>query len=294
MGANANREYKDSVFSMYMSEPKRLVEVYNAIQETDYSLDTPVEITTLDGVLFMNRINDISFMLDSKFIVFMEHQSSINENMPVRMLLYLGWVYEKILEKANLYRKKRIPPPAPEFIVLYIGKEPYPDEQYLKLSDAFVFAPKGRNSAEVTVRVLNIQYKEGRKLLEKSKSLHDYSFLIARVQKYLDEDLTLKEAIRKAALDCESLGIMQPFLKDHISEVENMLYTEWKLEDALKIEREEGIEIGIEKGMEKGLKKGMEKERQKIIQSLSKFMPAEQIAHMLEIPLEEVSYSLES
>ncbi len=288
MGVNANREYKDSVFSMYMSEPKRLVEVYNAIQETDYSLDTPVEITTLDGVLFMNRINDISFMLDSKFIVFMEHQSSINENMPVRMLLYLGWVYEKILEKENLYRKERIPLPAPEFIVLYIGKEPYPDEQYLKLSDAFVFAPKGRNSAEVTVRVLNIQYKEGRKLLEKSKSLHDYSFLIARVQKYLDEDLTLKEAIRKAALDCESLGIMQPFLKDHISEVENMLYTEWKLEDALKIEREEGIEIGIEKGMEKGLKKGMEKERQKIIQSLSKFMPAEQIAHMLEFPLEPV------
>lgn len=65
-----------------------------------------------------------------------------------------------------------------------------------------------------------------------------------------------------------------------------MLYTEWKLEDALKMEREEGIEIGMERGMEK--------ERQKIIQSLSKFMPAEQIAHMLEIPLEEVNYSFES
>lgn len=289
-GANVNREYKDSVFSMYMSEPKRLVEVYNAIQETDYSLDTPVEITTLDGVLFMNRMNDISFMLDSRFIVFMEHQSSINENMPVRMLLYLGRVYEKILEKSNLYRKKRIPLPAPEFIVLYIGKEPYPDEKYLRLSDAFVFSPKGENSAEVTVRILNIQYKEDRKLLVKSKSLHDYSFFIASVQKYLDEGFELRAAIHKAALDCEKWGIMQPFLKDHISEVENMLYTEWKLEDALKIEREEGIEIGIEKG----IKKGMETERQKIIQSLSKFMPAEQIAHMLEIPVEEVSFSLKS
>lgn len=240
----------------------------------------------MDGVLFMNRVNDISFMLDRKFIVFMEHQSSINENMPVRMLLYLGRVYEKILEKENLYRKKRIPLPAPEFIVLYIGKETYPDEQVLKLSDAFVFSPKGENSAEVTVRVLNIQYKEGKKLLEKSKSLHDYSFFIARVQKYLDEGFELKKAIHRAALECEKRGIMQPFLKDHISEVENMLYTEWKLEDALKMEREEGIEIGMERGMEK--------ERQKIIQSLSKFMPAEQIAHMLEIPLEEVNYSFES
>ncbi len=74
---------------------------------------------------------------------------------------------------------------------------------------------------------------------------------------------------------------MQSFLKAHISEVENMLFTEWKLEDALKIEREEGIE------------EGMEKERRKTIQSLSRFIPVEQIAQMLEIPIEEVNFSLE-
>lgn len=60
-----------------------------------------------------------------------------------------------------------------------------------------------------------------------------------------------------------------------------MLFTEWKLEDALKIEREEGIE------------EGMEKERRKTIQSLSRFIPVEQIAQMLEIPIEEVNFSLE-
>ncbi len=63
----ANREYKDSVFYMYMTEDhKRLIEVYNALQNTNYSLDTPVEINTLSDVLYKNRINDISFLLAGK------------------------------------------------------------------------------------------------------------------------------------------------------------------------------------------------------------------------------------
>ena len=33
---------------------------------------------------------------------------------------------------------------------------------------------------------------------------------------------------------------MQPFLTEHASEVENMLFTEWNWNDAMKIEREEG------------------------------------------------------
>ncbi len=56
-----NREYKDSVFSLYMSEPARLIEVYNAINGTSYPADAPVEINTLQEVLYKDRINDDSF-----------------------------------------------------------------------------------------------------------------------------------------------------------------------------------------------------------------------------------------
>ena len=35
---------------------------------------------------------------------------------------------------------------------------------------------------------------------------------------------------------------MQPFLTEHASEVENMLLTEWKLEDAIQIAQEEARE----------------------------------------------------
>lgn len=165
--SKANREYKDIVFTLYMREPRRLVEVYNAIFDTDYPLDTPIEINTLEGALFQNRMNDISFILDGKLIVLIEHQSTVNENMPVRMLLYLGRVYEKYLEKTDIYRKRRIPLPAPEFVVLYIGQDPYPEEKYLRLSDSFICPPEGENTAEVTVRVLNIQYDTGKEFLKK-------------------------------------------------------------------------------------------------------------------------------
>lgn len=52
----ANREYKDSVFSLYLSNSQRLIDVYNAVAKTNYPLDTPVEINTLTDVLYKNYL----------------------------------------------------------------------------------------------------------------------------------------------------------------------------------------------------------------------------------------------
>ena len=61
----ANKNLKDSVFSAYFSEDTaRLVELFNALEGTDYPPDTPVEINTLTDVLWMDRINDLSFVLN--------------------------------------------------------------------------------------------------------------------------------------------------------------------------------------------------------------------------------------
>ena len=54
----ANRVYKDSVFSLYLSQPERLVEVYNAVAGTNYPSNTPVQINTLEDVLWKEQIND--------------------------------------------------------------------------------------------------------------------------------------------------------------------------------------------------------------------------------------------
>ncbi|MCI5593159.1 MAG: hypothetical protein SOT05_09510 [Anaerovoracaceae bacterium] len=50
--AEINRKYKDSVFRVLFSEKDRLIELYNAIFDTDYTEDDSVDITTLEDVVF--------------------------------------------------------------------------------------------------------------------------------------------------------------------------------------------------------------------------------------------------
>ena len=47
-----------------------------------------------------------------------------------------------------------------------------------------------------------------------------------------------------------------------------MLYTEWNLDDAIAVAREEGMEEGMEKGMEKGKVEGKEEGRLEIARNL--------------------------
>ena len=54
MEHNANRGYKDSVFSLYMRNPDRLIESYNAIQGENYALDTRLKLTPLTMLYIKN------------------------------------------------------------------------------------------------------------------------------------------------------------------------------------------------------------------------------------------------
>ncbi|MDR1949741.1 MAG: Rpn family recombination-promoting nuclease/putative transposase [Spirochaetaceae bacterium] len=91
-----NRGYKDSVFSRLFGEPETLRELYGAIEGISLPPDIPITINTLEGVLFKTRMNDISFEIGDKLVVLIEHQSTINENMPLRLLMYITKIYEKI------------------------------------------------------------------------------------------------------------------------------------------------------------------------------------------------------
>ena len=122
----ANREYKDTLFSKLFSKPYNLIELYNAIANTDYSKDTKVEINTLEDVFFKDLKNDVSFTIDDKFVLLLEHQSTINANMPLRCLMYIARVFEKITDERAIYQEKLLRIPTPEFIVLYNGEKPFP------------------------------------------------------------------------------------------------------------------------------------------------------------------------
>ena len=223
----ANRKYKDSVFTMYFSNTERLIELYNSLEGTNLPKDTPIEINTLDDALFKDRINDISFVINGELVVLIEHQSTLNENMPVRFLLYVARVYEKILETENVYRSSRIPLPTPKFVVLYNGLEPSDEFSEMRLSDAFIL-PEKAPMLDLMVRFFNINYGKSPSIMEKCHSLNEYSTFVFYVRKNQARGLPLNKAIAEAVNQAIHNNVMKDFLSQHGSEVENMLFEEWK------------------------------------------------------------------
>jgi len=254
----ANTKFKDSVFSLLFSDPDLLRELYCALKGIDLPSDIPVTINTLQDVLVMDRINDISFEIGGKLVILIEHQSTINPNMALRLLLYIARVYDKIIgDKKKIYTTNLIRLPRPEFFVLYNGVSPYPDEETLKLSEAFESAAslgipeKGNPSLELVAKVININQGRNEKILQKCKTLNGYCAFIEKVRKYVKEGYSLEEAIRKAVIYCCDHDILKEFLEKNALEVMTVFLTaEWNLDDAKQVWYEEGMEKGLEKGRE--------------------------------------------
>jgi len=278
MCVNVNIKHKDSVFSKLFSSPEILRELYSAIEGIDVPKDAIVDINTLSEALFMKQINDLSFTIDDRIVVLIEHQSTINENIPLRVLMYIARVYEKIIENRNIYHKKLIKIPTPEFIVLYNGKDECPDHYTLKLSDAFkditgLKLTDGEGfPLELIVQVYNINQGRNPQMLKRSENLNGYSFFIAKVNEY-KEYLTLEESVRNAVKYCIEQGILKDFLKEHGAEVVNMLFDDISVEEIAEIRAEEAREEGIEIGVER--------ERQHLIKLLDQGLSVEEIKQRL-------------
>ena len=103
-----NREHKDSVFVdlFYEDETakKNLLSLYNALHDTEYQDENIVHKVKVSDVLYKNFKNDISFEVDGKVLVFGEHQSTVNPNIPLRCLLYVGRAYEQLVDKKARYK----------------------------------------------------------------------------------------------------------------------------------------------------------------------------------------------
>ena len=284
----ANREYKSSVFTRLFSETGALLELYNALSGSNYGADTIIEINTLEDVLFMDLMNDISFTVDDKIVILIEHMSTISENLPLRLLLYMARVYEKIIDKRAVYKQKLFKIPAPELIVLYNGKMDFPEEKELRLSDAFKEMPdhpEKYGSLDLSVRILNINVGHNESIVQRSSTLQGFVTFVGKVRDGIDRGLNLAEAITEAVEYCEEHQILQPFLSDHSSEVVNMLTTEFNLQDAILVWREEGLEEGLEKGREKGREEGRE---EIVLSMLRAGMTPETIAELTSLSLERI------
>jgi hypothetical protein len=254
---NINEKHKSSVFSELFGKPDVLRELYSAIEGVTIPPDTPININTLSNALIKGKLNDVSFTIDNRLVVLVEHQSTINNNMPLRMLMYIANVYQGTINQKLIHQRKTIEIPKPKFIVLYNGTDYYPEKGTVRLSDAF----KSDNGLklheddlvplELTAKVYNINYGHNAQMLEKSETLNGYSIFVSKIREYR-EKLPLEEAVLTAIKYCIDNNILRHFFEENSSGVFKMLFEEYNHDDALFYSREEGIEIGREQGLELG------------------------------------------
>jgi predicted transposase/invertase (TIGR01784 family) len=290
---NVNNQYKNSVFSFLFSDPAILCELYEALEGVTLPPNVPITINTLEGVLFLDRINDISFEIGNKLVVLIEHQSTANPNMAVRLLMYIARLYEKMLASEDIYSGKKIALPRPEFIVLYNGTDPYPDTQVLRLSDSFENAaalglPKDAlPELDLVVKVYNINKGRNEAIVRRSETLNGYSVFVAKVReceadkrKAVKRELTKEEsqmAMVEAIKWCIAHDTLKSFLETHSSEVINMLLTEWDWDKYVEVQKREARE------------ETREETRAEDVRNMLVFgMAPEQISQALKLPLETV------
>ena len=107
----------DSLFRHIFNNKQRLASLYAALTGRRVK-PQEITITTLRGVFFNDIKNDISFRIGDRDIILMEHQSSWNPNMPLRMFWYVGKLYQRQLDSQEIiYRSRLVKIPAPEFYV---------------------------------------------------------------------------------------------------------------------------------------------------------------------------------
>ena len=246
----SNREVKSSAFTTYFSDPQNAAQLYSALEGVEVSPED-IHFTTLEGVLFVARKNDMAFTVKNRVLVISEHQSTVNNNMPLRDVIYYGRTMEKLIDPKTLYRRKLVTIPTPAFYVFYNGDEPYPAEKVMKLSDAYLDKCKAP-MLEISVKVININLPENHALLSQCRPLYEYSWFIQRIKDYMADGMNRDSAITQTIKDCEREGIMVDFVRKHGTEAVNMLFTQFNLDDAMEVRYEEGVEDGIEKGIERG------------------------------------------
>ena len=243
------RSYKDTMFRMLFKEKENLLSLYNAVNKTSYSNVEELEITTLENAVYMNYKNDVSFVFDFELMLY-EHQSTVNPNMPLRDLIYVTKVLQNITRNETLYSSGLIKLPAPRFVVFYNGTDPQPEEQILRLSDAFEKKLE-EPELELVVKIYNINSGYNRELMEACCLLKEYAQYVEQVRRFARQ-LPFQEAVEQAVDHCIRNGILTDFLLKNRTEAIAVSIFEYDEEKHLKGERELAYKQGIEQGRQSG------------------------------------------
>jgi predicted transposase YdaD len=203
-----------------------------------------------------------------------EFQSTVDQYMALRMMVYVGLLYQDLIKRKQVLKNGRLPPVLP--IVLYNGSRKWtaptdiadllpvlPD--YLgqfKPSMKYLLIDENAYSENELVSLKNLVAAVFR--IEHPANPESIQALIGLLDEWLVDNAILRRTfarwIRATLMQNREYRIMLPEVND-LQELRVVLSEKVK-EWALRY-RTEGIELGLEQGLEKGLEKGLERGRQK-------------------------------
>ncbi|MBQ2411228.1 MAG: Rpn family recombination-promoting nuclease/putative transposase [Selenomonadaceae bacterium] len=243
-----NKKIRDTLFCKYVGTEQHLLAIANAIRGTHHRDASGIQINTLKGSFYSNLKNDISFVLDTLIMMLIEHQTTLNPNMPLRLLGYVDELFRLYMEpeKRKIYSTELIQLPAPEFYVFYDGDDTSFERKTLRLSDAFK-APS--HKLELIVHVYNLATGKNEDLKSICKPLREYSTFSNQYKLLRKQGLTIDEAVRDTIRYCIDKNVMKDYLQHNESEVIDMFGFEWDEKE----EREALLEAGEARGITRGI-----------------------------------------
>ncbi len=240
-----NRTYQDTFFTALFQDKRYALLLFQALHPEKQTLrEQDIEIITLKNIFTVDKYNDACILAENRLLVLAEHQSTINRNMPTRLLLYVAEQYGRYLKNKMklLYGSRIVPLPAPEFYVVYTGSGLISEDLYLK--NVFCMQTK---EMELHVRIINHKNAKG--------ILKEYIDLVRKIVALIQSGCEKEKAIR-AVLDeySDNQYEISAFIKER-GEVFQMIHDEITVEDLLEIRHEDGIFFGRVAGMIKSGRK---------------------------------------
>ena len=294
---NENRKHKDSLFVDYFSKDRdwkeHFLSLYNALHGTNLQVaDTQLERVNLEQVLYKSYYNDIAVLVNGQFILLIEHQSTINPNMPLRLLEYVARIYGNIVDSKAKFSRHLVPLAKPEFIVFYTGDQELPPESYLYLSDAF--PNQGQNAdltLELKVKVCTIKSETPSPVVHSCHDLEQYVQFLELVEEA--KAAGHKQPLRWAIQEAVRRNILKDYLERKGGEVLSILMTEYDYATDMAVLKEESYEDGREEGISIGLATGREEgayqnKLETARNLLSEGLAPQMVARCTDLPLETV------
>ena len=205
----------------------------------------------------------------------LEFQSEVDRFMALRMMVYVGLLYQELVKRGELVGKGKLPPVLP--VVLYNGERAW--SAPLDVGELLVDCPSGlrRYRPQLQYLLLDEQrYDEGelsgmRNLvaaifrLERSRTPEQVLAVLEALSEWLSEPG--RAELRRSLLAwLDEIVVSRLGEELRLPEVENLREARTMLGERVKEWERQAVERGLKKGLEEGLQKGLEEGLQKGLQ----------------------------